>query len=170
MSSERRSPHYTPKKARFYRVIFRKFTFYLRFGIRLDLPHGIAWKSLHKYIKKSAVLHPVLSDSPGCLQFLYISGIRLDQPHRLPVSPIMLLGLFFSIHILSLFLLKTVHGEPTPGPENGHGSPMNIVLIVLPFAPDAVPAPCFKTASHRSRPWPVHETVVAMSYPIRSVV
>ena len=40
----------------------------------------------------------------------------------------------------------------------------------LPFAPDAVPAPCFKTASHRSRTWLVHAAVLAMSYLIRSVV
>ena len=107
---------------------------------------------------------------PDINNFFTFSGIQLDKPHRLPVSPIMLLGLFFSIHILSLFLFKTVHGEPPPGPENGHGSPMDIVVVVLPFAPDAVPAPCFKTASHRSRPWPVHEAVVAMSYPTRPVV
>ncbi len=37
-------------------------------------------------------------------------------------------------------------------------------LCVLPFAPDAVPAPCFKTASHRSRIWHVHAAVMAMSY------
>ena len=55
-------------------------------------------------------------------------------------------------------------------PINLHIHKMFTKSFGLPFAPDAVPAPCFKTASHRSRPWPVHEAVVAMSYPTRPVV
>ncbi len=44
-----------------------------------------------------------------------------------------------------------------------------LYLRFLPFAPDAVPAPCFKTASHRSRRF-LCPAVLAMSYPIRPVV
>ena len=44
-----------------------------------------------------------------------------------------------------------------------HSSLAGRFVLLVPFAPDAVPAPS-SAASHRSRPWTVHAAVMAMSY------